>query len=379
MSNGWHFEKVWSIAVTGNKMAFDGRFVWVTCADGVRIFNYWGEDSLNEIAWENYDSLTINELGAKLTLFKFIAISGGCYWIVRGGNKMYVANAAVFNNIRSIDISTWEVSDAISTPESMNSNLCWESDKLWMVGTHPTSATANPDQQKLHRYNGTWDFTYIPQRKSTVCTKVAGMDGNVYTTSYNNVGICKFNGSTGTYLSAIRVNAYPTHMFSTGERELFISSFGGMLSSVDASGTVQNEMSTLGEVVTSIAALPGSQSFWFVNGNNRLAVMNRLDKSIMFSSPAPTGIEVADDWTLELDSFTETSFEEVMVTPAFTYQKWNGTAFEDVTLSSYLFILSASKLHCVRLVHPFYRLNKYEINGQAAIVTGDKQYFGEQG
>lgn len=400
-SNGWRFEKVWSVSVTGNKMAFDGKFIWVTCSDGVRIFNYWGESSLNEITWENYDSLTIDELGAKLTLFKFIEISGGSYWIVRGGNKMYVSNAAVFNSIRSIDISTWEVSDAISTPKGesdtpilMNSNLCWETDKLWMVSTHPTSSTANPDQQKLYRYDGTWDFTYIPQRKSTVCTKIAGMDGSVYTTSYNNVGICKFNASTGNYISAIRVNAYPAHLFSTSERELFVASYGGMLSSVNAAGTVQHEMSTIGEVVTSVAAVPGSQSFWFVYGTN-IGVINRIDKSVFFSydnsiekagntyylssEDKPTDIRVEDDWTLDLEAFTETSFEEVLVTPSFTYQKWNGTGFEDVTLSSYLFLLSASKLHCVRLVHPFYRLNKYEITGQAAIVSGDKQYFGEQG
>lgn len=381
--SGWMFEKTWSTSVTGNQMEFDGRYVWVTCSDGIRLFEYWGEASGNEPDWDSYDIFNGGFPGSKLGLFKFIPLAGGCHWIARAGNKMYVSNAATdFDKIYSIDISTWVVSDPISTPEKMNSNICWEYDKLWMVGTHPTSSIADPDQQKMHTFNGsTWSFVYIPQRKSTVRTWVSSPhDGFVYCTSYNNVGVCKFNASTGAYVDAIRVNALPTRMLGTSERELFVSSYAGMLSSIN-DGTVQNEMSTLGDIAVSVAAEPGGQVFWFVNENNRLGRLNRLDKSIIFSLPKPdkkkTGIEMEDDWTLELGAFSETTFEEVMITPSFKYQVWNGSGFTQKTVYPYLFLLSAGKLHAVRLFNPLYRENYFEINGQAAIVTGDKQYFGE--
>lgn len=378
--SGWTFEKIWSTAVTGRQMVFDGKFVWVTCSDGVRLFDYWGATSGNEPAWDTQDSKNRNQYDTtKLTLFKFIPISGGAYWIVQGGNKMYVSNAASITAIRSIDISTWEVSAAVTTPETMNSNMCWDSDKLWMVGTHPVTIVT-PDQQKLHRWDGSaWAYTYIPQRKSTTRTWLAAPHTNkVYVTTYNNVAVCKFDGATGAYETSIRMNAFPVRLTATSERELFCNSYAGMITTINTTDdTVTNGASTLGEDVSGMALEPGGQTFWFINTNNRLGRLNRIDNTAMWTLPVVEGIALNDDWKIETTGFTETTFDDVLVTPSFNYSVWNGTSFDQVTLQPYLFVLSGSKLHCLRLVSPFWRENFYEINGQAAIVTGDKQYFGE--
>lgn len=396
---GWKFEKVFHASMsTPKQIAFDGKYVWVTGSSSVNVYEYWGETSFHETTFENMDQTILNKYDGKLVLIATITIAQGSYWIVRGNTSMFIANAANFTKVTEVNIETREILRVISTPSNLEmvSNLHYECDKLWMVEKAKTDQfdTTAEDRQYLHFYNiktRDWGSTAIPTRKSTSRTWIdSPYNGFVYITNFNNVAISKFNAETGAFVTSIRVNALPTKIHTTPYRNLYVSSYGGMLSEVDSStNAVTHPFSTMADALNGIASTFDNTYFWFINTSNRLTRMKKSDKTAFFTYepgdvppptvPTPPNFMIQDDYKLEVTDFQDTAFDQIMITPQFTYQNWNGSSFDTITVKPYVFIIGSSKLMAFRLDRPLYRGNNINVHSQSMISTGVEDYMGEIG
>lgn len=286
---------------TSIQSCYDGRFMWVTCTNGIAIYEFWGQSSGDEPTVDEVDDLLWTrylETGPqrKLKLITFINITSGqikrstrylslcaapgwtggagsttvgaytltftqsrsdllvatevsansvgvaCtpYWITKVGSKMVVSNGANFNRCWVFDIATQrpETSFALTPLEfdgtaiTANSNLLGSNGRIWFVNT--VFNDANP--QRLYNYrlsDSTLGYTNLAVRPSTRRSWLAdGFNGYLYVTDFNGVSISKYD-YTGGYVSRIRTNAFPTKIWTDQNRQIFVNSYGGMLTLID--------------------------------------------------------------------------------------------------------------------------------------------------
>ena len=376
----WEFEKVYEAAVSSSpkQMLFDGRYLWVTTDFSVLIYEFFGESSDHEPTFEELDQLVIDRYDAKIKLIETIPVPNGAYWIARGNRNTYIGNAAMMTSISIINNSTRKVDRTVTLPEEMNSNLIVADRYIWMASKSPKPSS---DRQLLWRWDGSngWADIEIPTRKQLARIVISqGNNGSLYLTNFNNVAICKFDVSNGAFQKAIRTNAFPQNILTTSNRDIYVSSFAGMLSKVDGStDSVTHPHSTL-DVAVSMAYQPNSNYIWFLNSNGRLGRLNTADNSVFFSKPKET-LVLEDDWELSLSKFSDQAFSSLLITPEFSYKQLIGGTWKKITVKPYLIVLGGSKIMAVRLDRPLYRGLDISVQARAMISTGPEDYMGEIG
>jgi len=77
------------------------------------------------------------------------------------------------------------------------------------------------------------------------------------------------------------------------------------------------------------------------------------------------------------DAGSEPTILKALVTPQFTYQRWNGFTFVDITVKPYLFLILDGEVRMFRL-SAFVRKNKYIHRGTAMIAIGDQAFYGDE-
>lgn len=305
-------------------MAYDGRYLWVTCGtNGVAIYEWWGEASDHEPAFETLDDLMYPRYDdgpkKKLRLVTYITVSPGsvtrstvfpslkeedavlhdekiwvktsihsggqlnAFYIKKCAGKMYVTNGPSFKQIFAFDIQAQNLIEVIGVSDKyagnefpMNSNLESAGGKLWMVGS--TFSDISP--QKLYSLNPitkAMTTTAINVRPSLARTAIAnGFNGSVYITDYNNVSVNRYNVETAAFIQTIRVNAFPTNIFSGPDRRIWVSSYAGMVSLIDWNDSeVHNDWSSglddpmMRAISLQVDTSDGSK-LWFVNSDNVL-------------------------------------------------------------------------------------------------------------
>lgn len=313
-------------------MAYDGRYLWVACGrSGIAIYEWWGEASDHEPAFETLDDLIYPRYDSgpkkKLRLVTYITVGNetitrstilqsqkeegslnsngiwvktsiraavgqlNAFYIKKCVGKMYVSNGASFEQIYAFDIQTQNLIEVIKVTDKyagndtdlftkgeypMNSNLESAGGKLWMVG----SSFGDTEPQKLYSLNPitkAMTTTAINVRPSLARTAIAnGFNGSVYITDYNNVSVNRYNVDTAGYMQTMRVNAFPTNIFSGPDRRIWVSSYAGMVSLIDWNDSeVHNDWSSgLDDPMmraTSLQVDPSDGSkLWFVNSDNVL-------------------------------------------------------------------------------------------------------------
>lgn len=373
----WKFEKVFEATPTTapKEVVQDGRYLWVTGTNKVYVYEYAGQSSGHEPGIDKYDDLNFHELDGKLRLVKTIDVPEGSAWIAKSFRNIWVANAYQFTKITQIRISTMEIATVITCPKTMNSNLVFENDRLWMVDKALEEQTG-VDRQRLYQLvlsNFTWGSTEIPVRKTLARTYITpGYNGFLYVTNFNNVSLCKFT-TVGGYVGQIRTNAFPQVAMSTSDRDVFISSYGGMLTRVNGlTDEVFNAYSTV-ETATSLSG-QGSNFVWYTDPANLVGRVNRSDNSLTFTNDGDN-----EDWHIDISSLSDKSFTKLLVTLPFTYKQFDGSQWNNVEVKPYLIILGASKVMAIRLDPALVRENYIQISGQGMISTGSEDYMGEVG
>ena len=451
----WLFEHEY-IETPGNP--FDavqvGRFLWVSTTNNqIKVYELSGEASNFEPAWETLDELN-GGWGSK-TLRWTIDVPEGCYWLAKSTGSVYATNkASNFTKISRIGLESRTVDELIETPlvhidgidglvnQPMNSNIVYENNRVWMVSTAKKDELPN-DRQKVYTLGGpigrrNWSTVEIPTKKQFVRAMLcSGYNGSVYITNFNNVSVSKFNAQTFTFDKFIRVNAFPQQIWASSNRDIFVASYGGMLSRIDPfTDEVFNAHSTIA-TATSLAPMPDDY-VWFTsmksvhpgeemkfNDATVIGRVNRNDNSVRFSGkskkkidqiPSPpdkeasyiaestdTGSSVGNtnasapnespdptkntpittsinyeikghDWNIDT---ADIGFSRCLVTIPFQYKKFNGTTWETIDVKPYLIMIGSSMIKFVRLYREFCKVDKLEINGQAMISTGSEDYIGD--
>lgn len=274
---------------------YDGRFMWVTCTNGIAIYEFWGQSSGDEPTVDEVDDLLwprYTEEGPlrKLKLITFINISAGTikrstrylslsvapgwgggagsttvgaytvtftqkrsdllittesstnstgvamspYWISKVGDKMVVSSGANFSRCWIFDIATQRPETSFSLGSVVaNSNMIGSNGRIWFVNTFYNDGTA----QRLFNYklsDSTLGSSPINVRPSDTRTWLAdGFNGQIYVTNHNGVSVTRHNSETGVQNARIRTNALPTKIWSDQNRSIMVNSFGGMLTLVD--------------------------------------------------------------------------------------------------------------------------------------------------
>lgn len=452
----WKFEHEYELTPGSPFDAIQvGRFLWVsTTSNTINVYELAGESSNFEPAWDALDNLHggWGEKALKWT----IDVPEGCYWLTRSYASVYATNkASNFTKVSRIPIETRTVAELIETPlvtidgdevnQPMNSNILYENNRLWMVSTAKKDELPN-DRQKVYTWGGpvgrrNWATVEIPTKKQLVRAMMcAGHNGYVYITNFNNVSVAKFNAQTYAFDKFIRVNAFPQQIWASSNRDIFVASYGGMLSRIDpTTDEVFNVHSTIA-TATSLAPM-SSDYVWFTSmksihpgeeikfdDSTVIGRVNRNDNSVRFSGKSKKKIDSVPPFTGDKDAFKDVdyvsessysgksvgktssdnpnaapeagdkiqssityevkkhdwnietadiNFIRCYVTTPFQYQKFNGTAWETVDVKPYLVMIGTGLVKIVRLYREFCKEDKLEIYGQAMISTGSEDYIGD--
>lgn len=484
---------------TPQAFLYDGRYMWLACNEGVAIYEFWGESSNNEPAWETLSALEYPGYNQeynqtkKLKMVAFVNVSSSQIkrstrhpslslrpeiidttpdgsttvsgvtvtlttktnnlkvitevgpnasgialtpkYMAKVADKVYVAGAS-FQHIFEFDVDTLRLTQVINLPirvdavrQAANSNLVSAGGKLWFVNTFFNDVT--PQRLYCH-VPGAADvtFTNIPNRPSTSVQYLAdGKNGHIYLANFNDVSVGKYLTSNGVYVANIRTNAFPTGIWSDENRRIFVNSFAGMLTLVDWDDDgVHNEWSTDDakddnvKLARALATDPTDASkVWWVdsekivrydlNTNEQLesfveakyfvgdinngasvlsagatlasgsaAVIGGYDVTLPAAIPLQqtAAAVIADEEGIPV-SLPDWVFSNSALTAEpkvlhITYPQTYGST----SVLPYVFVAYAGKLCALRLdTYLFYRESFSEVYGQAAVVAGAEEYFGE--
>lgn len=444
--SGWSFEHEFEISgISPFDAVQEGRFLWVSCTDSkLRVYELTGESSNHEPAWETLDDLH-GGWGEK-SLIATIDIPEGAFWIAKSFTSIWVANKAnKFTKITRVNFLTREVIEVIDCPEEMVSNLAFENGRIWMVNKAKEDENPN-DRQKLfimqrQTNRVVWASVEIPTRKQLARAMIAsGNNGYVYVTNFNNVSIAKFNAQTFTFDKLIRTNAFPQQIAVSSNRDIFVASYGGMLTRVD--GLTDEVFNAHSTIATATSLAPMSTDYvWFTANKSEhageemkfddatiIGRVNRNDNSVRFSGKSKKKIDEVPPFTGDKDAFKDVSyvsensdsgssvgntssdnpngtpkpgdaikssityevkahdwniktldigFMRCLVTIPFQYKKFNGTTWDTIDVKPFLVMIGDGKIKIVKLYREFYKEDKIEIYGQGMISTGSEDYMGE--
>lgn len=439
-----HFENMYSLipAAGGAPLHViqDCQYLWVTCSSKkIAVFQFVFYNGKNEFQYGDYDELHPDAKQEKVKEIQAIDVPDGAHWIARDHAYAYVANKRLeFDKITKIDLTTREIVEVIDIPvgKKMYSNMVFSCGKLFMVEKAKTDQLGL-DRQYLYFYDTiskTWNAESIPGRKQLAIAELcAGNDGFVYVANFNGVSITKFNAQTGAFVSTIRTNAFPQAITASFNHEVFVSSFGGMVTRVETpTNTVHNEYSSLG-VAKSIACA-GDSHIWFSaakpldkkmtpeeknddlsstgssakngsvplsedsSGNNDgwpvgtvnpkdefyIGRLNRSDNEVVFTGESHKKVaynrwfDDKDDWNIQ--PFGENdALATVFTTQPYSFKQFNGTSWYTINVEQHLVIITTTKVHIIKLDNELARRGKLEFTGQSMISTGSEDYMGDVG
>jgi hypothetical protein len=427
---------------TTNQAVYDGRFMWVTCANGIAIYEFWGQssgdeptvDEVDDLLWQRYTEegplrklklITFISVGAsqikRSTRYLSLSVAPGWtggagsttvggtavtftanrsdllvatevstnsvgvalapYWIAKVGDKMVVSNGANYSRCWIFDIATQRPESSFTftgtefdgSTITANSNLCGSNGKIWFVN----SVFNDLNGQRLYNYTlgtSTLAYTTIAVRPSLYRTWVAdGFNGQIYITNYNGVSITKYDYATGAQTSRIRTNAFPTKIFTDQNRQIFVPSYGGMLTLVDWDDDgVHNDYSAeyteTGTVVGFASDPTDTDKVWFTQATDGKLSRYSLSTKQQYETGAGA------DWNIEQTGFGTPDM--IVAIPSRTYTTSTGATR---TVRPYMFICDNStvRLFAMDLNAFLVRDNYFEVNGQGAVVGGALTYFDE--
>jgi hypothetical protein len=305
---------VFKIGVEGGakKLAFDGKYVWVTTDDTTKIYEIWAtntedDGTLTEIPVSK-DSSNVNftravledgieRLDTEIVTFqeygngfmnygeqtRLVSIVPGQTkgsYMSYGAGKMYIAivpEGTMFTQIQEVDALSHKVTNTWHTPFGnlasdgntvyteengiarvrikMNSNLHYCDGKLWMVENYKEGGKSGLMKVWiLNIADGTWSSQSFGGKvqKPRVSIGSCG-NGFVYMTAFNSLAVLKYNASTTTFVGQIRGNAFPNALVGTPNQTMLVASYGGLISTLHSDDTFSHSLSSDDKSLTKVA------------------------------------------------------------------------------------------------------------------------------
>ena len=394
----WNFDNILK-ADTPNaqRMGFDGRDVWVSLPSSVSVYGYWDENANYEgIHGEYFPDFFIPapklNLEASINLSAYISGSESLDDIVKIDDHMYVAvidsvpDVSIPDNDGTLVVQRWKLTKLIKVnittkayvatytmPANASYNITAQNNKIWFA-TLAEQDDSNDDSQKLHYFNTLTNTTSagvdIPGKKQFQYRVFAnGRNTWVLVGNNNSNSIMKFNDSTGAFVSEVLTNRDPSAIYVNGSREAIVGSADGMVSVVNQ--TTDNSTNLYTTLVQPSGIVDDGTHLWSMAPSLIRTTKNTYTDNIRLMTP-----DNVEDYALLVDKFDEVAFTQLLMTPQFDYQWWNGVDLDTRTVKSYVFCLSTNKLQAFR-VQAIYRTNVINVKGGSMISTGSESYYGE--
>lgn len=372
----WTFEQLQkapnTLASGPYTMAFDGKYVWVAASTNVYVYAYWGDDGHDEYLGQEY-YFSRNQL--PLTLKATIA-TGTMFKMVRHMNKMYMTSGG--NEIKVADTTTLSMIASLPTaPDNIVAgSLCVANNKLWIVGSNLNSN----DQNVMYYYDlllGTWSTAIaIPGKKGGTRVIVDGYDGHIFVTQGNEHSIAKFT-TNGTFVASYRVNRGPYYLHANQDKLVYVVSAidtdiqSGMLSTFNQTTNLPTNLASAGGRVYGFGET--TAHLWTSGGTAKLARTLKSDQDYRYFNGTSPGFSII---LTDYSSVDPTTTSTCLVTPQFTYEKWNGASFDTITVKPYLFYGTSNSVVAARL-NSMVRVNSVDVLGTAMISVDQQDYYGE--
>lgn len=289
-----------------------------------------------------------------------------CVWY----DKVYVMEGTL---VTIWDKETTAYIGEFNTPGTMFPRMCSANGKLWFT----TQGVDGNDRQGIYFYDiaaETWGYTAIPGKKQVEMRDlIDGLDGKIIVTAHNEHGIKRFDTVTGAYVDTHRINRHPYRLSVNQSKEVFVYSSDGMVSKLTQPGLVaSNVCGTTGTVDTGFD--DGQGYFWFLGLG---ASILRVDKTT-YDAKTTSGPNAGSDLNFSNFAYIKSVSESCtkgLVTPSITYEVWNGTGFDTVTVKPYLYFHNSNSVNAARL-SALCRVNSVQVLGTAMISIGPQDYYG---
>lgn len=316
------------------------------------------------------------------------SVSDRTEYIIAGNDYLWVFDAKVsqyndhsgrlITKMIKVDPNTLEVVATYKLPWEAHCKPELGGNKIWFT---TVSTPANTTQkQKLFFYDlltGAWTLGVDLQgpRQLSPRTIHHGGDQYVFINSVNGNSILKHNATNGAFVSEITINRNPQNMYTNGARELFVSSFAGMITKVNVTtDAVSNDHGALEQTQGMIDDDNGF--LWVVQPN-----LIRIKKADNIDNHREMDGETLDT---SIAAFSETTFKDILITKPFTHNSWNVNtqSISPVTEKSYICLLTNTSLFIATDFTDSWdmvekRVYSVQVQGTGIVGTGPDKYFGE--
>lgn len=430
---GWVFDRnlataPFTVGTGGSAIAaVEGKVLWVlTTGNTSKLRAY--DILFAHMQLEPDENILVSRPTQYMGTFLDVELDFAAKDIVAYNDKAYIAaasNGYSMDQIQIVDI-VGATLETITFPEPFNSNVEINNNKIWVVGTNINTQY----QQSLMWYDIATKqfFSYpIPVRHQSQKRFISrDYNGNILICDFNNLSVTKFTNE-GVYVSTTRTSAgtgganrEPDYIALDASRNVYVSSYNGMIQKFDSSAdTFASYSNGLGDVhsfvddgtymwvasekIASIVAFNGktyqctdshiargtepdptkwniltggeaakdgnwSAGNYYVDDKEDVIRINKSDQSIRHFGTSERDIQIED----LSPSMINTKVNKVIMSQEMVC----ATAVGNVTLPQYVWLLTASSVIGVPTSSMF-RQNYYEMNGVAMMSLGNYDYTGD--
>lgn len=432
---GWVFDNTIGTETIGSgvvRASLDGKIIWTLKKSGTGKPELKGFDIVSGITKLQPDGVVLvgaqtEYMGAFLTK-QFDVFATDVYGYQ---DKAYLpvnnvsALSDSFESVIVVDVAG-NILETIKMPEMMNSNIVFNNNKMWTVSL----STNNAYQQILYWYDfpsktfGAYPIPVRHQSQKRFLTR--DYNGFILVCDYNNLSISKFTNN-GAYVSTTRTSAgtgganrEPSYMTLDQNRNVYVSSFNGMIQRFDSNTDTFTSYSTgLGDVhsfvdsgpylwvgshkIASIVSFAGkiyecteshiargtepdptkwavvvdasisakdgvwTAGSYYIDDTEDLIRITKSDQSIRHFGTSERDIQIED-----VQSLKGAQVNTVMISQQFVC----ATAAGNVTIPQYVWCIAGTSLVGLPTSSMF-RQNYYEMNGMAMMSLGNYDYTGD--
>lgn len=391
-----HFFKADIACAPDVKPVFDGKNIWVMGATGtLHVVEFWGPYSDDDpysnetnLRWTEgeIDLLNYPNFGPKVRVIRQHDMGGVgqiCYY----DNFVYWTDGTYVKRVAVTAASTTPSTFA-TFPVETHSEIVGVNGRIYAVGIHPTTQLTN-DTQKLYYVDTTTGAVSlagdVPGRKQQKRRSLVVSNDTLYISGYNTRSVYKFNALTGAYLTGLTVNRDLEALYRNDNDVYVVSSLKGkvtigdkeyansMVSQITESDTINHKHGILNgghffaDDGTYIWAVTDAKGLQRTKKSNNATFVDK-DNAAIKDSP-DYQFEMVDPVGNVISNIIN-----ILVTPSFTYQFFDGSTFQDVTVPKYIHFICEDKVCSISSVNVLRWENDIELNQYAAISTGGLGY-----
>ena len=396
------YELTVSSILTDITPVFDGKNVWVATTSGLSCLEFWGPYDDEDVypnttytRWkdEEVDLLTYKNVPKKIRVIK-TAVQSGINSMVYFNGFIYISTAV---SIFKVDITTGTKTLVGNFSVTKSSNLAIHNEKIFFVEQLPTTQTIQ-DKQNLWSMNMSNGLTtlhgQIPGKKQTASRDLVVANEILYISAMNTREVHKYNANTGAYLTSIVINRDPEKLYRVDNDVLIVSSMRGktIINEVEYATSMVSQLTQTDTVNHLYGILTAGKYMadvgdyvWFVNDSGLLPRTKKIDNKTFLSHGTGPILKTKnadyciDDTTEGFSLETVSSIQikdvkNILATPSITYQFYDGSGFQNVNVSRYLFLIKQNSVVLVKLPGALKWINNLTINQYTAMSTGGLGY-----